>query len=133
MKVLENLKIRFAELERTHGNEVEMREARFRADVQLMEHNLQDTVDRYQAEIMDLKRVLERKDNEILGIKQEFLNQSQQNEALQRREEALFSELRQAEFRIEEADREKSMQIAYKEEKHRNQLETIRRIHAAEF
>lgn len=85
MKVLENLKIKLAELERSHSNEVEMREAKFRADAQLMEQNLQDAIDRYQAEIMDIKRVLQRKDNEIVGIKQEFLSQSQQNEALQRR------------------------------------------------
>jgi len=50
---------------------------------------------------MDIKRVLERKDGEIVGIKQEFLSQSQQNEALQRREEALLNELRQGEFRTE--------------------------------
>jgi len=49
MKVLENLKIKLAELERSHSNEVEMREAKFRADAQLMEQNLQDAIDRYQA------------------------------------------------------------------------------------
>jgi chromosome segregation ATPase len=98
-----------------------------------MDRNFNDTVDSYLHEIQDLKNLVEKKEADILALKKEYLNQAQQNETLMRREQGIIDEINQVKIRVEEIEREKELQLATRDEKQRNQLDTIRKVHTAEL
>lgn len=111
--------------------DLEARDNRHRDELDMMDRNFNDTVDSYMQEIQDLKNLVEKKEADILALKKEYLNQAQQNETLMRREQGIIDDINQFKIRVEEIEREKELQLTTRDEKQRNQLDNIKKVHTA--
>lgn len=50
-----------------------------------------------------------------------------------RREQGIIDDINQFKIRVEEIEREKELQLATRDEKQRNQLDNIKKVHTAEL